>query len=41
MRNKSDKYKLRDILQNNSPDFSEHVIIKDKKRLGPLQIKEA
>lgn len=31
MRNESDKYKLSDILQNNSQDSSETVIIKDRK----------
>lgn len=33
-------YKVSDILQNNSLDSSENVnIIKDKKRLGLLEIK--
>lgn len=30
MKNESDKYKLRDILQNSSQDSSENVIIKEK-----------
>ena len=40
MRNKSDKYKSRNILQNNSPDFSEHVIIKDKKDWDHSRLKK-